>query len=134
MTKKEDFSSLTYKIFDKKDFPLVSNGLALIIGGAGSGKSYFMYNYLLSVYIEYFKVKHIMICSKTAACDMTLQKSLHSYGDDLNIIIDSDMGKLFDTAQLIRAQAIKTKWCQRLSKCKATTIDKFRLKIRELKD
>ena len=134
MTKKEDFASLTYKIFDKKDFPLVSNGLALIIGGAGSGKSYFMYNYLLSIYIEYFKVKHIMICSKTAACDMTLQKSLRRYNDDLNIIIDSDMGKLFDTAQLIRAQAIKTQWCQRLTKCKATTVDKFKLKIRELKN
>ena len=114
MKNKEDFSSLTYNIFDLKDFPLVNNSLALIIGGAGSGKSYFTYNYLLSIYVEYFKVQHVLICSKTAACDSTLQKALANF-DNLNIVIDSDMEKLFGTAQLIRAQALKTLWCEQLA-------------------
>ncbi|MGM9858777.1 MAG: hypothetical protein ACI311_05990 [Bacilli bacterium] len=131
---KEDFASLTYKIFDKKEFPLVNNGLSLIIGGAGSGKSYFMYNYLLKIYIHFFKAAHILICSKTAACDTTLQKSLSQYKHNKNIIIDSSMSRLFDVAQIIRAQAIKTQWCNELIHIKTPSIEKYRLEIRKFKN
>lgn len=138
MKMKEDFASLTSEIFDESDFPLVNNGLLLVIGGAGSGKSYFMYNYLLTIYVDFFLTRHILICSKTAACDSTLQKSLSFFkrykSDSINIIIDSDMAKLFDTAQLIRAQAIKTQWCKRLYQLKNPSIKKYRLEIRKLKN
>lgn len=111
----EDPGSLSFKTLDT-DFPLCSNCLALVIGGTGSGKSYFTYNYVLPTYIEHFDVKWIMICSKTAACDATLQAALAKCR--ANVIIDSRIERLFDTAQLIRAQSMKVKFVERLIKAK----------------
>lgn len=113
MSKKnlEDPGSLTYKILDE-DFPQCSNCLSLVIGGTGSGKSYFTYNYLLPTYAEHFEVKWVIICSKTAGCDKTLQAALDKCG--VNVIIDPVIGSLFTTAQQIRAQALKTEFIKLL--------------------
>lgn len=108
-----DPSALNFRVLDP-EFPLCSNCLALTIGGTGSGKSYFTYNYLLPTYIEYFDVKWILVCSKTAGCDATLRKALDKCG--ANIIIDYNLNKLFETAQQIRAQAIKTDYIGRMIK------------------
>lgn len=103
----KDPSALDYKTLDK-DFPLCTNCLALTIGGTGSGKSYFTYNYFLPIYIEHFKVKWVLVCSKTAGCDATLRAALDKCG--ANVIIDPKISQLFETAQQIRAQAIKMEY------------------------
>lgn len=102
---KEDKSSLSYKILGR-DFPLGTNFLALVIGGAGSGKSYFTYNYLLPIMHEYFDHQYVIICSKTAGCDSTLNKVLSNIG--MKPIIDPSITNMFRVVQLIRAQSLKT--------------------------
>lgn len=111
-----DPSALNYRILDP-DFPLCSNCLALTIGGTGSGKSYFTYNFFLPAYIEYFGVKWVLVCSKTAGCDATLRAALDKCG--ANIVIDPHLNELFRTAQQIRAQAIKTEYLQNVVKAKS---------------
>lgn len=110
-----DPSALNYKILDK-EFPLCSNCLSLVIGGTGSGKSYFTYNYLLPTYVERFKVLWILICSRTASCDATLRASLDKC--DANVVIDPYIEQLFETAQQVRAQALKTEYLERMVKAK----------------
>lgn len=129
----KDPGALTYKILDQ-DFPLCSNSLSLVIGGTGSGKSYFTYNYLLPAYIEHFEVKWVIICSKTASCDTTLQRALAKCG--AGVIIDSNISSLFQTAQKIRAQAIKTEYIRFLAKHKdpeETGIAELKQKIVKMK-
>lgn len=111
----DDPGSLTYRTFDE-EFPQCSNCLSLVIGGTGSGKSYFTYNYLLPTYIEFFDVKWIIICSKTAGCDKTLQEALDKCG--AKVIIDPQISSLFATAQQIRAQALKTEFIKILIESK----------------
>lgn len=115
MQKEEDKGSLNYRVLDP-EFPLCSNCLSLVIGGTGSGKSYLVYNFFLPLYIEYFDVKWLLICSKTASCDATLQKALDKCS--ANIIIDSNLSKMFELIQSIRAQAIKTEYIRRLLESK----------------
>lgn len=127
-----DPSALNFKILDK-DFPLCSNCLSLTIGGTGSGKSYFTYNYFLPAYIDYFKVKWVLVCSKTAGCDATLRAALDKCG--ANVIIDPSLTKLFNTAQQIRAQALKTEFLKKLNKAKNydNVIEELKKQITQMK-
>lgn len=108
-----DPSALNFHTFDS-DFPLCTNCLALTIGGTGSGKSFFTYNFFLPIYAENFGVQWLIICSKTAGCDATLRAALAK--NNVEIIIDPDISRLFTTTQEIRAQALKMDFLEQIYK------------------
>lgn len=78
---KKDPSDLLSIIYDKT-FPLVANSLSLIVGGSGSGKSFFCYNILTPIYLDNFGIKNVIFCSKTAKCDNTFLQSFKQLEQD----------------------------------------------------
>lgn len=115
MQRKKDPSDLLSKIFHE-DYPLNNNTLSIIIGGSGSGKSYFCYNVLTPLYIENFDIFHLLICSKTAKCDKTLENSLKVLEKDypyLQIDLIS-ISEVVSKCEEIRSNSLKAEYCERL--------------------
>lgn len=116
---KKDPADLLSKIFDES-YPLNNHTVSVILGGSGSGKSYFCYNILTKIYLDNFDVFHLLICSKTARCDKTLSDSLESFEREypylqINLI---NIGELAEKCQSIRADSLKAEYLNQLCKIK----------------
>lgn len=66
---------IDYKIFSES-YPLCNNPLTIILGGTGSGKSYFAYKVLGPLYTKLFEIKHLLIANNTGSLDRTLSSSI----------------------------------------------------------
>ena len=109
--------SLNYWTFNK-DYPLHSNAEILITGSAGSGKSYFVYNYLLPIYIKEMNIKTVFICSKTGKLDMTTSNALKS---DIYKDVGIDfvkMNEIYERVQLTRAESLINEYNLKMLKIK----------------
>lgn len=106
---KRDPADLLSVIYDK-EFPLNNNTLSCVLGGAGSGKSYFCYNVLTPIYLDKFNIHHLLLCSKTAKCDMTLVGALKDVEEKYpHVEIQTiKIGDIVKACEKIRASAIKS--------------------------
>lgn len=119
MQPKKDPSDLLAKVFDDS-YPLNNHTLSIILGGSGSGKSYFCYNVLTPLYIDNFDIYHLLICSKTAKCDKTLDTSLKKIEKEypyLNVKLVG-LNKVVKTAEEIRSKALRAEYLEELYKIK----------------
>lgn len=116
---KRNKSDLQYKLFDSS-FPLNSNTCSIVLGGSGSGKSYFSYNILLRIYLEYFDIQHLLISSRSASCDETLQESFREIenGFPYLSIVFCEPGELSKRCQKIRLNAMKSEFLEKIAKTK----------------
>lgn len=117
MQSKKDPSDLLAKIFDDS-YPLNNHTLSIILGGSGSGKSYFCYNVLTPLYIDNFDIYHLLICSKTAKCDKTLDSSLKTLEKEypyLNIKL-VNLKNVVKRAEEIRAKALRAEYLEEIYK------------------
>lgn len=114
---KRNPADLLSRIFHK-DYPLNANTLSIVVGGAGSGKSYFCYNILLPIYLDHFDIYNLIICSRTAKCDATLNEALerieHTYPHITAEMIE--LGELTTRCEEIRVRAIKAEQLIKISK------------------
>lgn len=119
MDRKKDPADLLSNIFDKT-YPLNNHTVSLILGGSGSGKSYFCYNVLTPIYLDNFNIFHLLICSKTAKCDKTLSKALKGLEKEYPYINISliNINELTDKCQEIRANSLKSEYLNKLCKIK----------------
>lgn len=117
MKSKRDPSDLLANVFHK-EYPLNNHTLSLVIGGSGSGKSYFCYNILTPIYLDHFDIYHLLICSKTAKCDATLSEALDKLEKDYpHVHIDIiNLEELAEKCEQIRASAIKMQHLEELLK------------------
>ena len=124
ITNKSDLLYWTYN----KDYPLHSNAGILVAGGAGVGKSYFIYKRLLPIYIKYGGYKTILIASRMGKFDATTSSELDEdiYKDVYVEFIK--MNETYEMCQKIRANAIINEYLQKLMNIKK---DKDLLKIRK---
>lgn len=117
---KRDPADLLSKVFNEA-YPLNNHTVSIILGGSGSGKSYFCYNILTKIYLDNFDIFHLIICSKTAKCDKTLSDAL----DDLEreypyLQIDLiGIGELAEKCQEIRANSLKSEYLNKLCRIKS---------------
>lgn len=120
-------SDLLYWTFDK-EYPLHSNAGILVAGGAGVGKSYFIYKRLLPIYIKYGGYKTILIASRMGKFDATTASELDEdiYKDVYIEFIK--MNETYEMCQKIRANSIINEYLQKLMKIKK---DKDLLKIKK---
>lgn len=119
MDRKKDPADLLSTIFDKT-YPLNNHTVSIILGGSGSGKSYFCYNVLTKIYLDNFNIFHLLICSKTAKCDKTLSKALKGLEKEypyINIEL-ININELTDKCQEIRANSLKSEYLNKLCKIK----------------
>lgn len=116
---KKNPADLLSKIYDP-EYPLNANTLSIIVGGAGSGKSYFCYNVLARIYLDHFDVYHFLICSKTAKCDATLNEALEGFEKDYPYMQTEliPLRELTKRCETIRANAIKSEQLIKISKLK----------------
>ena len=127
----ENPSALNYWVFNK-EYPLHSNAEILITGSAGSGKSYFVYNYLLPIYIKEMNIKTIFICSKTGKLDMTTSNLLKSsiYKD---VGIDFvKMDEIYERVQLTRAESLINEFNLKMMKIK--TFNDYKKLVKKLEN
>lgn len=115
MSGKRDPADLLSKIFDRT-YPLNNHTVSVILGGSGSGKSYFCYNILTKIYLDNFDVFHLLICSKTARCDKTLSDALQDLEREYPYLqIDLiGIGELAEKCQEIRANSLKSEYLNKL--------------------
>ena len=120
-------SDLLYWTFNK-DYPLHSNAGILVAGGAGVGKSYFIYKRLLPIYIKYGGYKTILIASRMGKFDATTANELDEdiYKDVYIEFIK--MNETYEMCQKIRANSIINEYLQKLMNIKK---DKDLLKIKK---
>ena len=106
-------SDLLYWTFDK-EYPLHSNAGILVAGGAGVGKSYFIYKRLLPIYIKYGGYKTILIASRMGKFDATTASELDSdiYKDVYVEFIKMD--ESYEICQRIRANVIINEFLEKL--------------------
>lgn len=120
-------SDLLYKVFNK-DFPLNANTCSMVLGGSGSGKSFFSYNILMKIYLDVFDIQHLFICSRSASCDETLRRSLEELEEEypyLTIEFCTPQ-ELYDKCQKIRLSAMKAEMLNKMVKLKSyTELSKF---------
>lgn len=119
MEKKKDPADLLSNIFNE-EYPLNNHTVSIILGGAGSGKSYFCYNILTKIYLDNFDVYHLFICSRTAKCDHTLNEAFDNLEKEYpHLQIDLiNINELADKCQEIRAKALKSEYLNKLCNIK----------------
>lgn len=124
ITNKSDLLYWSYN----KDYPLHSNAGILVAGGAGVGKSYFIYKRLLPIYIKYGGYKTILIASRMGKFDATTASELDEdiYKDVYVEFIK--MNETYEMCQKIRANSIINEYLEKLMKIKK---DKDLLKIKK---
>ena len=110
-------SDLLYWTFDK-EYPLHSNAGILVAGGAGVGKSYFIYKRLLPIYIKYGGYKTILIASRMGKFDATTASELDGdiYKDVYVEFIKMD--ESYEICQRIRANVIINEFLVKLMNIK----------------
>lgn len=114
---KRNPADLLSRIFHK-DYPLNANTLSIVVGGAGSGKSYFCYNILLPIYLDHFDIYNLIICSRTAKCDATLNDALGDLERKYPHISAEmlELRELTGRCEEIRARAIKAEQLMKISR------------------
>ncbi len=110
-------SDLLYKVFNK-NFPLNANTCSMVLGGSGSGKSFFSYNILMRIYLDNFDIQHLFVCSRSATCDETLRRSLDELEEEypyLTIEFCSP-SELYKNCQKYRLSAMKAEMLNKMVK------------------
>lgn len=117
MSSHNNKSDLLYKIYDPA-FPLNSNTCSIVLGGSGSGKSYFTYNILLKVYLEKFDIQHLFIASRSASCDETLRDSFKEVEKEYPYLTIEfcEPSELSGKCQKARLDAMKAEYLEKLAK------------------